>query len=701
MSRQRDAWFVPPPAADGAWARFQRLDQRRQPDALAELQIALTESAPAFNLDPGAVTLAAELVALQPDLDPPTRAALTVLVLVTLADVQQGCTRTPIEGDPGLGHLLGRFHGLLAPAGMLGGAPAAALARDWVDLARAALAEDRVAGLVGRDRDADRPLLLLDGWLAHQRMERAEHRLATRLAFRRSPDEADARELDPDDPFAGLEAEQVPDRVARALAEVLARPAGVTLSDEQQRAVERAARAPLTLISGGPGTGKTSIVVAVLRVLVRLGVEPGSISLAAPTGKAAWRMGQAVRGGLARLEAPDAADQTLIDALPEPATLHRLLGYSPSRDRFRHHGGDPLDAEVIIVDESSMVDVFLMERLATAARPETRLVLLGDADQLPSVAAGAVFRDVLAACARERVQLTRSYRMRAEDPAGRAVLTVARRLNAGETPLGLRAPMDDGRAPWATRATPDALLGEGVEHISADRAGLRAFLEHWYRVHVRGAPEIDRLRRQTWTMHDGRIEPAQTAALGRLFAHLESARILCLTRAFDTGAERTNRRLHTLAARDARQPADIRLLVGEPVMMLHNDYDRGLFNGDQGVILWVEADGRRQNMAVFPALDGYRVHPLSTLDAHLDLAYAMTVHKSQGSEFERVALILPADNLPLLSRELVYTGITRSRRGVILVGDPARLAYAAAHPVTRYSGLAERLGGSRSVGARA
>lgn len=670
---------APAPPVEGAWARFERLDRRRAEGAYAALLGALREAAPTFNLDPSAVTLAAEVVALAPALDDERRAALTLLVLTTLVDAGQGCTRTPVT----MSHLQGRFLGLMATVGWFEGEPGDAVATRLVGVASAALAAldgdaigDDVDGdidaIVGCHVDDFRPLLRVDGWLYHHRMLRAETVLAERLA---------ARAAEPAEGGARVEA---------------ADEGAVTLTAAQRAAVERALGAPLTLISGGPGTGKTSIVVALLRALVRTGVAPEAIALAAPTGKAAWRMGSAIRAGLARsmaeVDAPSPADAALAAAMPEPMTLHRLLGYSPSADRFRRHAGDPLDAAVVVVDECSMIDVFLMERLVAAVRPGARLVLLGDADQLPSVAAGAVFRDALDAL--DAARLVESFRMRADDPAGRAVLTVAQRLNGGMGVAGLQAPLPGGEAVWVERAAPGELAGAGVEHLAVDVAGRKAFLEHWFRRRVRGGPSA--LWAETWPAREGRVEAEAAARLRPLFDWLESARILCLTRAYDAGAARTNERLHAFAAQAAGKPADLRFLAGEPVMMLRNDYDRGLFNGDQGVVLWVEGEGgRAQKAAVFPDLDGLVVHPLATLEAQLDHAYAMTVHKAQGSEYERVAILLPDEDLPLLSRELLYTGITRCRRGVVLVGDVARVAYAASHPVTRFSGLAERLRGAR------
>ncbi|MCA9538317.1 MAG: ATP-binding domain-containing protein, partial [Myxococcales bacterium] len=242
-------------------------------------------------------------------------------------------------------------------------------------------------------------------------------------------------------------------------------------------------------------------------------------------------------------------------------------------------------------------------------------------------------------------------------------------------------------------AMPDvaALRFAGVEHLPGDSATLRRFFDRWYRERVRGSAEHVERRARVWPHRDGRIEAARVPALAPLFAHLEAARLLCLTRSYEAGADPTNERLHARAARDARLPADVPFVVGEPVLMQHNDYERGLYNGDQGVVLWVEGERGRQKAAVFADAEGYRAWPLNTLDAHLGHAYAMTVHKAQGSEYDAVALLLPADDLPLSTRELLYTGVTRARRSVVLIGDPARLIHAIGHPTVRHSGLAARL----------
>lgn len=642
----------PVPPQDSAWGRFEVLDRRQAAEPYAAFLRGLEGAAGALNLEPALVGLAAELAVLADDLDEVDRRALTLLVLATIADVQQGSTRTPARRA----HFEPVF-GLLCPEGP-----------DLAIRAEALLAERRAPAVIGHAPDYYRPLLLIDGHLYHQRLLAVEQRLAERLAPR----------LQRPRPRPGEELEA-------AIADICARPpcrAGspVRLSDEQVAAVRAALGAPLLLVSGGPGTGKTSIVVALLRVAARLGLEPAEIALAAPTGKAAWRLGEAIAEGLAAIAAPAEADLRLRAAPPAPRTLHRLLGYSARADRFRHHPNDPLPERLVVVDESSMIDVHLMERLASALRPEAALVLLGDADQLPSVAAGAVFRDLLAAAPDAAAVLTESYRMRADDPAGAAILTVAGRVRAGEDAL---------TPPLAERTEAAAVTGRGVEHLVPSPAELRRFLERWFREHTAGAPALRPLAARTWTAHGGLLAPSHRADLDALFAGAGAARLLCPTRAGEAGTEALNARLHALAVRAAAEDAPF--LPGEPVLVLRNDYERGLFNGDQGLVLRIEDGDRVRPLAVFPAGDGYRAHPLDALAGRVELAYATTVHKAQGSELDAVAVMLPAAGTPLLTRELLYTAITRARRHVVLVGPRAALSRALATPTRRSAGLAERL----------
>jgi exodeoxyribonuclease V alpha subunit len=395
-----------------------------------------------------------------------------------------------------------------------------------------------------------------------------------------------------------------------------------------------------------------------------------------------------------------------VGALPAARTLHRLLGQGRARaagldgEALTHGPRFPLPYDAVIVDEASMIDLFLMRSLVAALAPGARLVLLGDADQLPSIRAGSVFADLCQALPdRCVIRLTRSHRMSPADPAGAEILRVATAANQGEIPPGA----------LAARASPGDLAGTAVERLPSSQLG--PFVEHWYRalrerVGATGASDLHVYECSS----GGRLE-AGDRAVERLLAAHSAERVLCVTRRGFAGrsADELNAAFHAMAAtagrargeigdlpfsRGATATAGSGFLPGEPVMVLRNDYRRGLFNGDQGLVLRVRGADRSERLGVaFRQADGVRVFPLAELATGTDLglAYAVTVHKAQGSELERAALILPNEDLPLLSRELVYTALSRARRHVVIVGDPDVLALAVGRRLPRRSGLPARL----------
>ena len=618
------------------------------------------------DLGDEALFLAWELTGWPSGLAPGDRYALHRLVLASMVSVRQGSTRLPLDAA-------GRARFLQPLYLALGGSDAE------LERAIALLGDSALAQIVGRPGDY-KPLVVDGSWLYHQRILASEERLVEALQAR----------------LKGTATPRAPAPIDAALADVLARPAvqrgkQVRLSAEQQAAVRTALSAQLTVISGGPGTGKTSIVASLLRVLARLDVPPESVALAAPTGKAAYRMRESIERSLKAIAEPAAVDAAL--RCPDARTLHRLLGYSPrAGGRFLHHENNRLAESVVIVDEGSMIDLYLMERLLRAVRDDAALVLLGDADQLPSVDAGAVFRDLLP-CTPSGVRLTESYRMDPIDPAGRAILLVARAMQAGQPLDGIE-----------TRATAGVLAFERVERVEASER--TAFFERWWRERVRGSDELVALGQQMYRLGvDGAFADDDRQRLERLFDHVESARILCATRGGQpgTGAAWVNDLLHRRRVADARMAGESEpgaLGAGEPVMMQHNDYERGLFNGDQGLVLRVATphEPRPQHMVVFPRPDGHQAFHLEPLKPALRLSYAITIHKSQGSEFDHVAVLLPDEDLPLLTRELLYTAVTRSRRSVVIVGAQALLEAAAARQVRRFSGIADKLGGTAPAG---
>lgn len=604
------------------------------------------------EVDPSLTWLAWELVRSDRSFDPGEQRLAFFVVAAALVSLRRGSTRMPLEGPA--------FASLLTALG---------LQEEELGAARGLLDRDR---LLFGGADGHAPLVVEAGFLYLRKILSLELRLSTLL-----------RDRLVDAPLApGVE---------EAVDDVREHPpfragAPLRLTDEQAEAVRKAVRSPLTVISGGPGTGKTSIVVSILRALRRMGAPLEAIALAAPTGKAAHRMEESIQHTLALLPTPSAEDRELHERGPKPRTLHRLLGYAPSTGRFSHHGGNPLAHQVVIVDEASMVDLALMERLLASLRPDAKLILLGDADQLPSVDAGAVLRDLVPRVEASpedprwhgAVVLRESFRMDPKDPAGRAILGLARGINRGD--------VEGVRQGLHAREAADALRFEGVEWLPASERG--AFLRSWYRRRVVDLPLAGWVRR-TWAWDGERFQ--DVAAIRRIFDHLEGSRILCATWVAPTGAEAINGIVHRLHADHHGLDPGRRFVAGEPVMIQRNDYQRGLFNGDQGVILWVGAEGRGELRVVFRRGEGFLALPLDALAHSLLPAWAMTVHKSQGSEFDAVAVILPDEDLPLLSREILYTALTRSRRSVTLVGDRAILDQAITRRIERHSGIVQRL----------
>ncbi len=581
-------------------------------DALRRLGAA----AVACDLGDDSLYLAEELVAQAWMLGESERLALALLVLAVSAAERQGSTRLPLRDAT-----LGKRVGELCRAAELAVDPALV-----VKQIRALRADTRpgLVSLIGRPGE-DRPLIATREAVATHRLHACEERLAGFVRRR-----IDSNSV----PFI----ENALDQVARS---------PIVLSDEQRAAVAFAAARSLAVVSGGPGTGKTAICAALCRALVRNGTAPSAILLAAPTGKAAQRLGASVQSALAA--ADQEVDRRLAAELPEARTLHRLLGYEPDSGRFRHHAGAPLRAEVVIVDEASMIDLVLMDRLARALAPATRLVLFGDADQLPSVEAGAVLRDLaaLGAC-----RLTRSYRTDEKDPAGRAILEAARSVRAGKI------------GPWP----------------SPDPAPAQRLVDAWFESRYGGRwAELARAAVQ--------LESAREEDVAELARYMESSRVLAVTRRLRRGTEALNRLFHRRAAAALGVPARSDFLPGEPVVVRENDHARGLFNGDCGLVA-AAGQGAGGLRAVFSAQDGSRrVFPLAALRPRLELAYALTVHQSQGSEYDHVALVLPETDMPLATRELVYTALTRARRSIVLFGSAEVLRAAVARSAERFSGL--------------
>lgn len=415
---------------------------------------------------------------------------------------------------------------------------------------------------------------------------------------------------------------------------------------DQRAAAARAARVGTIVLTGGPGTGKTTTVAGVLAILQAQSLatvgRPLRVALTAPTGKAAARMREAVAATAGRLDLT-AAERDWLTALPA-ATMHRLLGWRhDNHTRFRHDRTRRLPHDVVVVDETSMASLENVARLLEALRPDTRLILVGDADQLASVEAGAVLHDVVEGWSPEQVvRLTHSHRF----GAGIGRLAEAVRDGDADTAIRLLTAGDPGIRlidPERSRAELEAtLLPLARDLVAAGRAG------------------------------------DTTAALRRLGAH----RLLCAHRDGPAGASTWNDHVTTWLRPDVGYDD---WYPGRPVLVTRNDAPLGVFNGDGGVVV-----ARQDHVEV--ALDGDPVRELAPSRLpDVQTGYAMTIHRSQGSEFDHVTVLLPGAESRAMTRELLYTAITRASARITVIGTPEDIRTAIGRRVARSSGISARL----------
>ncbi len=429
---------------------------------------------------------------------------------------------------------------------------------------------------------------------------------------------------------------------------------------EQRAAALAAARQWTTVLTGGPGTGKTTTVAGLL-ALLSAQADAGEagrrlrVALTAPTGKAAARLQQAVEEAQ-RGDGFGAEDRARLADL-SASTLHRLLGWRPeSRTRFRHHRGNRLPHDVVVVDETSMVSLTMMARLLEAVRPDARLILVGDPDQLASVEAGAVLSDLVGGLAARAPGTVAA--LRTSHRYGRSIGALAQAVRAGdaEEVLALLRSADPAMsltepdAPGAAEELRGRLLGHALE--------------------VRTAAA------------DGDAVAAVAAA--------ERHRLLCAHRDGPWGVQHWNRLVERWLADATGQPVGPawgqEWYVGRPLLVTANDYGLDLFNGDTGVVVRDGEDLR----AVVAGIGGHRWFAPSRL-ADTETLHAMTVHKSQGSQAREVTVLLPPEDSPLLTRELFYTALTRAQERVRVVGTADAVRAAVGTRALRASGLAERL----------
>ncbi|MBN8726927.1 MAG: exodeoxyribonuclease V subunit alpha [Xanthomonadales bacterium] len=445
----------------------------------------------------------------------------------------------------------------------------------------------------------------------------------------------------------------------------------------QREAVRSVCGKRLFVLTGGPGTGKTTTVLRMLLMLQRQAGQPLAIRIAAPTGKAAQRLVQSLRQGKQNLLGHPALPlppdwQPLLDAIPdgEALTVHRLLGYQPWRNAFRRSARDPIAADVVVVDEASMIDLAMLRCLLAAVRPDATLVLVGDADQLTSVATGSVLLDLVgafeAAPRGDLLRLAHSFR------AERELVAINEAVRGGDAA--------------ALAAAVRAAGGAAALHPVADERQLRQRIAGWAAALaadpvLRGLPQPGD--------HGATPASAEEAAHAALAA-LAERQLLSALREGPFGAVALNAAIEAALRRAWGVPSGSGWYAGRAVIITRNDYAAGLFNGDVGICL-AAADGTLRVWFGAAEDAGLRSFAPHTLPAH-EGAFAITIHKSQGSEYRHAAVLLPprADSR-ILSRQLLYTGVSRAREAVGLWASPDVLATALATEVNRSGGLQPRL----------
>lgn len=490
--------------------------------------------------------------------------------------------------------------------------------------------------------------------------------------------------------------------------------------DWQRIACANALLQRFSIVTGGPGTGKTTTVVRLLAVLQGLAQTRGlsrglTIRLAAPTGKAAARLNESIAGALqASRQAADAPLQAALDRVPaQVVTLHRLLGSRPDTRHFTHHAGHPLELDVLVVDEASMMDVEMMDAVLAALPPEARLILLGDHDQLASVEAGAVLGELCARAAGGHyrpVHCTQLQRFCGQAPGiewqdargtdlDQAVVMLRHsyRFDGGSGIGRFAAAVNAGDERQVASLERQSPPGFRVLRVQAGPSG--AVSDDWLRdcgaLGEAGYPAFFHCLQAPPAVGDAQVDWDQWARA--VLRQQGRFQLLCALRAGPWGVEGLNQRIEWRLRQKNLIPSQSGAWYpGRPVLVTRNEPALGLSNGDIGVVLPVpdaHRSGQTRLRVAFAGMTPDAVRWVSPARlASIETVYALTVHKSQGSEFEQVVLVLPDRAGPLLTRELLYTGATRARASLALVvpwvsGRPSPLLQAVRQPTQRARGI--------------
>ena len=466
------------------------------------------------------------------------------------------------------------------------------------------------------------PLVLTDNRLYFQRYWQYEQQLAEMIS-KKKPLKLDADEL-----------EQEIDRYFKS---------DNTEQHDQREAVKKALQQQFAIISGGPGTGKTTTVIFLLAILQHFNHGELNIVLAAPTGKAAMRLEESINKGKINLD----LDEDIAPSIPEKvSTIHRLLGAIYFSPYFKHHQDNPLNADVVVIDEASMVDLALMSKLVMAMRPDARLILLGDKDQLASVESGVILADLCQALPQNTAFLRHTWRFNQQ------IKQFATSINDQQSDLA-----------W------QLLLDPKIDKIERFDGNLLTYISRKYKEYIL---QLEK--------------PTDPIILFKLFNQFQ---ILCSNQTGKQGVQYLNQQIESQLTKDYDLKTDSHWYHGRPVIIRQNDPITGLYNGDVGLCLkapdndhlgvyFIQPNGKYQT------LNPARLPRCRTF-------YAMTIHQSQGSEFEQVIVSLADKMNPVLSKELIYTAVTRAKNKVLVVADEAIFKQSIERKISRQSGLIDEI----------
>lgn len=554
-------------------------------------------------------------------LEPPVPLATLALVVTVLTHEERGLSSVAVREFPRLA-----WHD----------APHHAALEDLLRKMLASLAEGSVppslSEIVGGP-DGNAPLVLAHGKLGTRRAFAVDHALFALVRLQAERGGRHPRDV----VLRALEGESL-------------------LSDEQASAVAQCLTAPLSILNGGPGTGKSTTLSALVRTFHALRPSD-SIAVVAPTGKAASRLHPLL-------------EREGIDVL----TVHRLLEASPLR--FRRDSESPVRQKLVVVDEASMLDSRTALGLFRALPDGAQVVLVGDDEQLPSVEPGELF-GVLSQGVRDIpvATLTRSFRTERE---GESVHALSTNIAKGVVSEPARLVHDPRHLQW-----------KGVEWTTLD---LKTLLRTWFSSWMPKGAGFVPFRCEVQE-REGHLVPHHEHPIGDLLGLFAEQKILAVTRAGGPqscdGLNRALLSLHAAWLGEAFGGREVEPDAFVPVMVRENDHDRGLFNGDQGVIVPAVLAGEPIRAVCFRTRQGLTLFPYASVERILEPAYALTVHKSQGSECLHVTLVLPTRPIPLLNRKLLYTAVTRAKRGVLIVGEPGMFLEGVSRRLLRTGFLAD------------